>query len=608
MQRWPALFFTVAVLVGASAFGNDENASLPRQMLAVLDEEQLVGASWATVAPDGSIVTGAAGQSDGRRGTPLEPDHKVQIGSITKTLVAVGTLRLVTEGRVRLETPVADLLHDVTIDNPWARHRPLLVRHLLDHTSGLDDARLWQAFSLTATPDTPLIAALLGRGSSRLSLRSAPGATFSYSNGGYTLLGMVIEAVTGERYESYLDRHLLAPLGMTDSTFQFVTQAGHRGDVRLAMGHFEDGVPHPAVPTYLRPASQFTTTPGDMARFARFLLGDGTTGGERFVDPELLRAMGRPSLTDSARAGLEAGYALGLGQRDRHGAVGFCHGGNTVGYRAMLCLYPEERRAFFVSLNADSETADYARIDALLVRALQLPVRDVVARGLAPRDVADWTGLYVPSPSRFQAFAYLDHVVGFATVGWDGMHLRLKPFQSNGRQLIPVGGRLFRADDRLRASHVLLHARDGTRAISDGFQTWRKIEWRHLVPLWLSLVAGLLGLGYLFVTGLARIARGRLDASHPMVVPFVATAALLLPIPFFVSQSFLALGDVTTGSVTCAVVTGLLPLALAIGLVRGYRRGLGSTWARLDALAMAAALQWTLVLAAWGLLPLKLWA
>ena len=297
--------------------GVEAAGSLPGDIAAVLAEEGLVGAVWATLAPDGSIITGAAGLKDARRGAPLDADHKVQIGSITKTLIAMGTLRLVTEGRFLLDTPVVELLPGLPIDNPWASDNPLLVRHLLDHTSGLDDTRLSQVFSLTATPDTPLAMALAQRGSPRLRLRTRPGSTCSYSNSGYTLLAMVIESIARERYEAYLDRHLLAPLGMADSTFQFVTQHGDQRDARLAMGHFERGVPHPAVPSHLRPATQFTTTARDMATLARFMLGVGTLAGEQFIDSALLRAMGRPSGTEAAVAGLEAGYGLGLGRRDR---------------------------------------------------------------------------------------------------------------------------------------------------------------------------------------------------------------------------------------------------------------------------------------------------
>ncbi|MDQ3040093.1 MAG: beta-lactamase family protein, partial [Pseudomonadota bacterium] len=296
-----------------------------------LQEQGLVGAVWATVGPTGEVAVGAAGRKDARRPQLLDGRDRVQVGSVAKPVLATGILLLASQGRVSLDDPVTSLLTDVAFENPWEATDPLRLHHLLDQTSGLDDARLWQVFSLQATPDTPL-SEVFTRDPGVLKVRSRPGTRFSYSNMGYTLAGRVIEAVTGERYESFLANKLLAPLGMHDSTFGFVTQEGPGADTRLAMGHFEGGATQAAVPTYVRPAGQLTTTATDIARFARFLMSDGRLQGKAFIDPALLRAMGHAPETEAARAGLRPGYGLGLYTRDRNGVVGRCHGGSTVGY------------------------------------------------------------------------------------------------------------------------------------------------------------------------------------------------------------------------------------------------------------------------------------
>jgi CubicO group peptidase (beta-lactamase class C family) len=198
----------------------------------------------------------------------MTTDKRVHVGSVTKTVLATGVLRLITTGRISLDTPVADLLPGLGFDNPWAASDPVRVRHLLAHTAGLDNLRFWQAFSLKPKIDTPLIEAF-SRDPALLRVRTRPGSAYSYSSMGYGLLGLVIESVTGERYEHYLDSNLLRPLSMHDSTFEFVSQSS---DARLAMGHFEEGQTQAAVAVYLRPAGQFTTTVADMAVFAVNLL------------------------------------------------------------------------------------------------------------------------------------------------------------------------------------------------------------------------------------------------------------------------------------------------------------------------------------------------
>jgi len=333
----------------------------------ILREEGLTGGAWSLVADNGKVHLGTAGLRDNFSGLRFTVDTRFHIGSLTKSLLATGALRLATEGRLDLDAPLNRYLPDLAIHNAWHGDADVTVRHLLDHTSGLEDARLWQVFSERPLPDTPL-AEVFPVPDEQLHIRSRPGSRYSYSNSGYTLLGMVIEAVVNRRYEAYLDEYLLAPLAMHDSTFRYTSQEGADPDPSLAWGHVDDGTRYAASPMYLRPAGQFTTTAADLARFAQFLLSDGAINGREFIDEALMSSRGMAAGTEAARAGLDAGYALGLGRRDRHGVVGLCHSGNIVGFVAMLCIFPADNKAFAYSVNTDSETADYGRLNEMQSR------------------------------------------------------------------------------------------------------------------------------------------------------------------------------------------------------------------------------------------------
>lgn len=570
-----------------------------------LDEEGLAGAVWSIVEADGSVRVDAAGVADARLARPMRPADRVQVGSIAKAVLATGVLRLASEGRLALDAPLAEVLPGLAIDNPWDATDPVRVRHVLDHTAGLDDLRLWQFFSLAPTPDTPLARAFDGD-ARLLRVRSRPGSRFSYSNMGYALLGRVIEQTSGQRYERWLDARVLRPLGMHDSTFDFVSQTGPGADARLAMGHYENGETQAAVPLYLRPAGQFTTTAADMARFARFLMGDGRIDGEAFIQPALMRARGHARATEAARTGLQVGYALGLAMRDRHGAAGLCHGGDTVGFRAMLCVFPPQRRAFFVAFNADVEGADYPRIRGLFVDALDVATPAVAAAAPMP-GLDAWEGVYVPAPNRFATFEWLDTLFGFVHVANDGNGLRLRSLQSPPLVLEPVGGALLRAPGRSLASHALVVAADGAQVIASDSQSYARISALRLATLWASLAAGLLGLLYVFAMGFVRIVRRRAWRGDPLRVPWLGMLALVLPVPLFARQSFLQLGDFTLASGALALVTVVLPLAMLTGLatLAGRPRPAG---AAVDAVALLAVLQLIAVLAAWGLMPVRLWA
>jgi len=428
-----------------------------------------------------------------------------------------------------------------------------------------------------------------------------------YSSTGYHLLGMVIEAVTGSRYEPYLDTALLQPLRMHDSTFAFTTQTGAMADPRLAMGHFENGVAQPALPVHLRPATQFATTAADMGRLAQFLMGDGAIDGAPFVAPELLAALGGAHDTDAARAGLGVGHGLALATRDRHQVIGDCHPGTMVGFQAMLCLYPAERKAFFVAANADVEAADYDKLNKSLIAALQL-VRTAGPVSAAPPllVLAQWNGVYVPAWNAVASLAWVDTVFNAVDVRWDGTQLHLAPMQGKPSSLRSAGGMLFQRGDRIAPSHVLFVS-DGEHMLSDGLRTYRQMPLTKMLWLWGSAVLGILGLMVVLLRATWLLSRGRLGSTSTLAAPLASVLMLFAPLPFFFTQSFLQLGDLTIASGLLALATCTLPLGMAYGLVRLFMRGGLIRRPVLDCAAMLAVIQWTVVLAAWGMLPFVLW-
>lgn len=602
-----ALTLSVIAISGLSSTVSAEaKIELWQKIERTLKEEDITGAVWAMVDSNGVISTGAAGLKNGAAGESLSPEHRVHVGSVTKTLLAVGILRLVTEDRLALDTPVEQILSGIKFENRWSAH-PVRIRHLLDHTSGLENLRVWQMFSEKADPSTPLEFAFK-KDPSVLRLRTVPGSRFSYSNMGYTLLGMVIEAITKEPYETYLDKNLLQPLGMNDSTFSFVSQVGENADPRLAMGHLDNGSIQRALPIYLRPAGQFTTTASDMGLFLRFLMSDGTINGQGFIDQSLLSAMVKPLGTEAINAGLDVGYSLGLMKRDRHNVIGYAHSGNIIGYRAMIYLFPEQQKAFFISHNMDSETAKYERFNKILIEALGVNKTEPAAGGPMPEDIIDWQGVYLRTAFTIEAFSYFDVLTTFARVAKQQDRLSFNQFQKAEVILTPVGGHKFRAEDRVAASHVLYRDEGNRPLITDGFVTYEKSSVFYLLSLWLSLLAGCLGLLFIFVSGIIEFIRKRkLFIRKPLFVPFLSVLTLFLPAPFFLTQSFVTLGDLTAASFLTALATGFLPLAMLFGCWKYLKNGISERVRKIELLAVVSVLQWTIVLSFWGLIPLRLW-
>ena len=384
-----------------------DNETLDGKLKKAVTNENLTGAVWSTISDD-IITTGAIGLKNADTKEILENDDRVLIGSVTKTLIATAILRLASQGKLDIDSPVHKILPKILFDNPWRENNPVTIRDLLNHTSGIEDARFWQVFSTESTSTTPL-EYIFSKNPSVLKVRTIPGTRFSYSNMGYSFLGLIIEKITQEPYENYLDKNLLVPLGMNSSTFQFTTKKGENVDQHLAMGHFDNGTTQENIPMFLRPAGQFTTTAKDMALLAKFLMSDGVINEKSFIDKELLNQMGNPISTESYKNGLTSGYQFGLSYRDRYGVVGKFHRGNTIGYRATLYLFPEQKKGFFISYNTDSETANYENFNSIFINYLGInkPQKLKVKNNL-PSNIKDFYGYYKMNPVRFEMFAYLD--------------------------------------------------------------------------------------------------------------------------------------------------------------------------------------------------------
>ncbi|MFD8957488.1 serine hydrolase domain-containing protein [Streptomyces anulatus] len=155
------------------------------------------------------------GVADVERRTPLDPDSRFRIGSMTKTFTATAMLQLVGERRVHLDAPVERYLPRV-VRGHGNDGRRITVRQLLQHTSGLPDfldhfdPRDIVMDPLAHRDPLDLVNVALAHPP-----EFAPGAGWSYSNTGYLLVGMIIERVTGNTYGEALARRVIEPLGLS---------------------------------------------------------------------------------------------------------------------------------------------------------------------------------------------------------------------------------------------------------------------------------------------------------------------------------------------------------------------------------------------------------
>lgn len=597
------LTFLLAISISNVADGMEKNV-LEQEINNILTQEELVGIVWSTVSGD-EVSIGSAGLANLSTGSLMQASQKMLVGSVTKTVLAIGVLRLISEGLLSLDQNVESLLPQLAFDNPWHDSAPITVKNLLEHSAGLDNIRMWQFLNTAPTPKIPLKEAFPSDNRKLLKVRSEPGTQYSYSNMGYTLLAMVVEAVTRTPYEDYLDQQLLDPLGMNDSTFQYVSQLT---DPALAMGYFENEVSQTALPSFLRPAGQFTTTAEDMTKLMSFIIDDGVLKGEPFVRPDLMALLAFPDQTDARKAGLRIGHGLAFAARDRHDVVGMCHPGTTIGFQAYICLFPEEDKGFFFSINTDNETADYERFNSLFIDYLDVTKASVASAEKLSMDITRVEGVYLPSPNNMAEFELLDLLFNFRRLSMNGEHLLLQSLQAPTRVLTPLNGNLLRASDRTQASHAIFVDEEDSFYISDGLSTYKRHSIGVILGYWMILMAGLLGLFFIVLRGIFRLlTRGNIRSAVDLL-PFINILFFSVPVLLFLNQSFMKFGELTPASFSLAIVSGLLPVTLLFQLFMCVRRKPDTAWLRLDCLASIAVLLFCTLLFYWDFFPIIFWS
>jgi len=309
----------------------------------------------------GQVVWAAGyGLADRATGQPVTAATRFQAASLAKPVTAWGVLRLVEAGRIGLDEPILGHLRGWRPPPSWFDADGLTVRRLLSHTGGLS---VHGYVGQTSDRLLPSIEASLSGETGDgfpVELLAAPGRGWLYSGGGYSVLQLLVEELTGRPFADYLQAEVLAPLGMTASSFQWSRT-------------FETARPHDAggraIPDFVfaeQAAAGLVTTAPDLARFlAAALAGPrGEPPGRGVLSPAGVGLALTAAPGTEGRWGL--GYGLGLTPGDDRLAY---HEGANRGWRAGLALLPDRRAGIALLANGDAGSAP---IDAVVQQWLAL--------------------------------------------------------------------------------------------------------------------------------------------------------------------------------------------------------------------------------------------
>jgi CubicO group peptidase (beta-lactamase class C family) len=307
------------------------------------------GVSLAIVEGDKIVHQRGFGKArpGGEAPTPQTPFF---IGSLTKSITALAVMQLVEAGKVDLDAPVQRYLPWFRVSDPQASAQ-MTVRHLLNQTSGLP--LLPSEVALADFDDRPDAIEHQGRALSRLKINPV-GAKWEYSNLNYNILGLIVEAASGELYADYIQNHIFNPLGMSHS-YTSKTAARQNG---LAMGHRHwFGCPFPApnlsVPRGSLPSGQLISCAEDMAHYLISHLNGGHYGNAQILSSTSIDELHR-GVAECITFGISSGfYGMGWIEIDMGQTKTYSHSGNVPDFSAFMALVPEQKKGVVILLNAD---------------------------------------------------------------------------------------------------------------------------------------------------------------------------------------------------------------------------------------------------------------
>ncbi|WKN48991.1 serine hydrolase [Nocardioides sp. Arc9.136] len=331
---------------------------------------------------------------------PVTPDSVFQIGSITKVWTATLVMQLVDEGLADLDAPVVEVLPELRLADPDVT-KQVTLRHLLNHTSGIDG----DVFTDTGRGDDCLekYVALLHEQTQNHPL----GATWSYCNAGFSVLGRVVEVLTGTTWDQAMRDRIFAPLGMRRA----LTLPEDALLQAAAVGHAtEDGrkqvVPIWQLPRSVGPAGLVTADAADVLAFARLHLTEGLApDGTRVLGEGSARAMAahQADLPDVHSLGDSWGLGWIRFGWDGHRLYG--HDGNTIGQAAFLRVLPEAGLAVTLLTNNDGSRDLYEDLYRELfdeLAGVRMTPRLLPPEPPADVDLAPYVGTYARAGVRME--------------------------------------------------------------------------------------------------------------------------------------------------------------------------------------------------------------
>jgi hypothetical protein len=452
--------------------------------------------------------------------------------------------------------------------------------------------------------------------------RWRPGTRMAYCNSGPAVAAYVVEKLTHQRFEDFVEQNLFRPIGMKTATY-FPPPAG----TATTLYHNDGKTPYPYWNILLRPAGSINASAQDMSAYVQFYLNRGMVNGVQIVPAADVDRMENPTSTWAAKEGMRSGYGLSNYWSFHEGFVYHGHNGGVAGGLTEMAYMPDYGVGYFFSINAGNGNA-FDRVGkairAYVTVKLQKP--PLPAAASLPSNAAEYAGWYEPDSPRMELTHFLERLAGLSLARIQDGKLLISNLGGWNVTFLPVAGRQFRYVPKKEspepvATLALLSPNQEGRFIQAGAMTTLK----H-IPAWfaileialtafvlLSIVSILIYAPFWILGGLSR--KRRRPAERWMRIwPLTAVLSLVAIVVIFIlcaDDMLSRLGNLTAWSAASCLVTisfAVTSVASAVAVWRAPAAAVRRGVRRYSSVVTLALLIATAYLAYWGIIGLRTWA
>ncbi len=366
---WIWLFLLLPLPLFGQTNTQFENAwsQVSAELRDTLEATGMVGSSWAFLREGRVLAHETFGHADLETGRRVDEATIFHWGSITKTLTGIAIFQLRDRGLIGLDDPILVYVPELArVHNPFGPMDQITLRHLLSHSSGFrgstwpwGGAEEWHPHEPTRWDQ---IVAMLPY----TEILFHPGSRWSYSNPGIIFLGRVIEEVSGEEWEVYVEKNILRPLGMQRSYFDYTPY--HLLPYRSNNYTVQDGVPNANgldFDTGITVSNGGLNAPlGDMARYLAFLTGSGseeeTRSHQTVLARESLEEMWNEEVIIQESGDLRESMALSFFLEEFQGVRYVGHTGSQKAFFSFIYVHPGSETGAIVAFNSNGQPGNGA--------------------------------------------------------------------------------------------------------------------------------------------------------------------------------------------------------------------------------------------------------